>query len=194
MLGTLGGARAHRTVARWISTGTNGVIHFISLHKRTLESLGHRAFVFTWGRPAPELEAYAQDLGLAGRVRLVGEIAHDRAPQIIALVDLFVTASRIEVLPRSVIEALAAGLPIVSVDTPWIRQLVDSRTNGFLADPQVSDLAQAWARLVEDPALRARLAQGAVAASEGYSVRRTTERTVAIYRRLVEGASIDGRE
>ncbi len=140
-----------------------------------------------------ELEAYALELGLRDRVRFVGEIAHDRVPPTVALADLFVTASRIEVLPRSVIEALAAGLPIVGVDTAWIRQLVEPGANGLLADPHVADMARAWARLVEDPALRARLSQGAVAASERYSVLRTTERMVDTYRRLVEGASVGAR-
>lgn len=146
------------------------------------------------GNRRPELEGRAEELGLTERARFVGEIAHDRVPSAIALADLFVTASRIEVLPRSVIEAMAAGLPIVGVDTLWIRQLVHPGENGLLADPRASDLAHVWARMVNDPALRARLAEGAIAASEQYNVRHTTERMVAIYQRMVKGASVDADE
>lgn len=133
-----------------------------------------------------DLETRARELALTNRVRFVGEITHDQVPPYFALVDLFVTASRIEVLPRSVIEAMAAGLPIVGIDQPWIRQLVRPGTNGLLADPQASALARVWARMVKDPALRTRLAEGALTASERYSVHRTTARMVNLYRHLVE--------
>jgi glycosyltransferase involved in cell wall biosynthesis len=81
---------------------------------------------------------------------------------------------------------MAAGLPIVGIDAPWIRQLVRPGTNGLLADPQASALARVWARMVKDPALRTRLAEGALTASERYSVHRTTARVVNLYRHLVE--------
>ncbi|MGD1993899.1 MAG: glycosyltransferase [Anaerolineae bacterium] len=142
------------------------------------------------GSRRSELERLTQDLGLSSRVRFVGEIAHDKVPPYAALADLFVTASQIEVLPRSVIEALAAGLPIVGVDAAWIRQLVQPGTNGLLAEPQVPALARAWSRIVNDPPLRTGLAQGARATSEQYSVRHTTERMIALYQHLVEDEPI----
>jgi glycosyltransferase involved in cell wall biosynthesis len=141
------------------------------------------------GSRRPHLEALAQELGVTPRVRFVGEIAHDSLPPYVALADLFVTASKIEMLPLSVMEAMATGLPIVGVDVPWIRHLVEPGINGLLADPEVETLARTWSRAADDDVLRARLARGARASSEQYSVRRTTERMAALYQRLIEDGS-----
>jgi glycosyltransferase involved in cell wall biosynthesis len=132
-----------------------------------------------------ELESCARELGLDGRAHFAGEVPAADIPAYAALADLFVIASQIEMLPIAVLEALAAGLPVVGLDVPWIRPTVEHGTNGLLAQPDVASFAQTWASLAENEPLRARLAAGARAASERYDVRHTTALLVAHYERLV---------
>lgn len=65
-----------------------------------------------------------------------------------------------EGLPRFLIEAAAAGLPLVTCDVPGCRELVEPGRNGLLVPVQDAQaLAEALGRLVADPALRARFGQ-----------------------------------
>ncbi len=130
------------------------------------------------------LESYARRLGLDGRAHFAGEVSAAEVPAYAALADLFVIASKIEMLSIAVVEALAAGLPVVGLDVPWIRPTVQHGVNGLLAQPDVPSFAQTWASLIRDEALRVRLAAAARATSERYDVRHTTALIVAHYERL----------
>lgn len=137
------------------------------------------------GAERNRLEAVACEMGLDGRVHFVGEVPPADVPAHTALADFFVTASRIEMLPIAVVEAMAAGLPILGLDVPWIRQVVQPGVNGLLSAPEVASFAHAWAVLLEDEPLRARLADGARATSERYDLHRTTAQIVALYEWVV---------
>jgi glycosyltransferase involved in cell wall biosynthesis len=137
------------------------------------------------GSRRDRLEVLSHRMGLGRRVRFAGGVPPDDVPAYMALADLFVTASQIEMLPVAVVEALAAGLPIVGLDVPWIRQVVRPGQNGLLAEPEVASFARAWASLLEDEPLRARLAEGARASGERYDLRRTTAQMVALYEQVV---------
>lgn len=130
------------------------------------------------------LESCARQLRLDGRTHFVGQVAAADIPAYTSLADLFVTASKIEMLPVAILEALAAGLPILALDVPWIRPVVQHGVNGLLVPMDVEAFAQAWASLLKDRPLRMRLAEGARAASKQYDLKRTTRLIVAHYERL----------
>jgi len=132
------------------------------------------------------LETLAARLGLNGRVHFAGQVEAADLPDYIALADLFVTASRIEVMPLTVLEALAGGLPIVGPDLPWIWSAVQPQVNGLLAPVEAEPFARVWGTVASDPHLRARLAAGARASSERYDVRNTTALMVEHYQQVIE--------
>lgn len=137
------------------------------------------------GAERESLEAHVSKLGVDGRVHFVGEISPADVPAYASLADLFVTASEIETFSFSAVEGLAAGLPIVGLDVPWIHHIVEHGVNGLLASPEVESFAQAWAALLADETLRARLTNGALATGKQYDVQRTTAQMVAHYERLI---------
>ena len=102
----------------------------------------------------------ARELGVEGQVRFLG---HDPAPhELIALADLCLLTSEREGLPRSVVQYLAGGKPVVLSYLPGVEEVVTDGVNGVIADP--NDLRDAVAKLVrlaEDDAARARLEAGA---------------------------------
>jgi len=107
------------------------------------------------------LLALLADAGLSQRVLLLGDLGEDQVAAEYDRADVFVLPTRYEGYGMAVAEALARGLPVVSTPTGAIADLVTS-TAGILVppgDPQA--LAAALGRVMDDAALRARLAAGA---------------------------------
>lgn len=84
------------------------------------------------GPERERLERQARDLNIADHVRFLGEIPPKDMPRFFATIDLFVLSSRSEGRPNVVIEALAAGLPVISTDLPGVRDLVIHGDTGWL--------------------------------------------------------------
>ena len=107
------------------------------------------------------LRARAQALGIAARVDFLGE--RDDAAAVIANLDVLVQASRgPEGLGRTILEAMACGVPVVAVDAWGPRELVaDGRTGCLVPPGDAAALADRIAALACDPGLRARLGAAA---------------------------------
>jgi len=88
-----------------------------------------------------------------------------------------------EGVPKILIEAAASGRAIVATDWPGCREVVRDGVNGLLVPPRDPvALASAIARLIADPALRARMgAAGSCLAAEEFSVEAVTAATLALY-------------
>lgn len=107
-----------------------------------------------------------------------------------ASVDMVVLPSYREGLPKSLIEAAACGLPLITTDVPGCREVVSDGEDGLLVPPRNADvLAIAIARLLDDPALAAKLGRAARAkALAEFDERIVIERTVAVYSELLDGS------
>jgi len=83
------------------------------------------------------LKALAFDLGLGDSVRFLGPV--DDVSGLLGAVDLCVHSSRTEGLPNAVLEAMAAGVPVVATDLPGVREAVGESAFRFLVpagDPE----------------------------------------------------------
>jgi glycosyltransferase involved in cell wall biosynthesis len=104
-----------------------------------------------------ELERLVDERGLRGRVLLPGVRADARA--IVGAADVLVLPSRWEGLPLTVLEALAAGTPVVATDVRGVRELLRDGVTGLLVTPEdPAALAAAVERVVAEPALADSLA------------------------------------
>jgi glycosyltransferase involved in cell wall biosynthesis len=132
-------------------------------------------------RPAVEGEIHAA--GLAGKIELTGE-RRDVA-QLLDDADVFVLSSRSEGAPLSILEAMAAGLPVVASAVGGVPEIVDDGTTGLLVPPgDVSALAKALERLLADAALRARLGRaGWERARERFDLAQLQRAHVELYER-----------
>jgi glycosyltransferase involved in cell wall biosynthesis len=137
------------------------------------------------GAATASLQPALDRLGPAGRA--LG--FRDDVTDVLAAADVFAFPSLWEGQGGALVEALAIGLPIVASDLPVLREVVDDDEQALLvpvADPPA--LAAAISRLLDDPALRARLSSAAQCRyRERYTLERSAEGMVALYRRLTDG-------
>ena len=132
----------------------------------------------------PELEDFrqtAQEQGIGSQVLFTGPVPYEQMPGYLALADFFVTASVSEVHPLTVLEAMAAGLPVLGIDSPGVSDTVVNGVNGFVVENDYAALALKMLRLFSEPDARASLADGARQSSLRYDIRTTTQRYVEIY-------------
>jgi glycosyltransferase involved in cell wall biosynthesis len=140
------------------------------------------------GDRAAELARLCEDLGITDRVLWAG-LRRDVATLVPAF-DIACLTSRFECAPLSVIEAMAAGLPVVVSDVGAVRDMVGDGAEGFVVPPgDAAALADRLDRLAADPVLRARMGYAGRARAEcDFRI----EDTAARYQRLM--AELTGRE
>jgi len=115
------------------------------------------------GHLRAKLEAIAHSLGVASRVIFLGNVPHSSVHCYLARADAFVLNSTYEGLPHVVLEAMAAGLPVVATNAGGTGEVVEHDVTGLLVP--VGDqaaLKAAIERLWRDPALGRRLADAAL--------------------------------
>jgi glycosyltransferase involved in cell wall biosynthesis len=125
------------------------------------------------------LETLATDLGVGDRVIWLGE---RNGRDFIRGFDIFALASRKEGLPYVILEAMAAGLPIVATETCSVSVLLKSDETGLVVPrDNVEQLADALSRLGSDEMLRSRLGHAARVHSARFSVTNMVRETLAVY-------------
>ncbi|WP_041763503.1 glycosyltransferase [[Leptolyngbya] sp. PCC 7376] len=96
--------------------------------------------------------------------KILGEVAHDQVPNLLANVDFHVTASLKETFGRTVQESLYVGTPILAPDCDWTRNLIEPNQNGILFDPNSGeDFIQKLASLIENEGDRQQLRKNILA-------------------------------
>lgn len=132
-----------------------------------------------------ELMQRIQTLGLTRHVTLTGY--RDDIPEILGLMDIFTLPTFThEGLPRSILEAMAMQLPVVTTDIRGCREAVIAGKTGFIVSPQNADaLAVALEKLLADPLLRQAQGQaGRMRVETEYDEQLVFQRLADFYRRM----------
>jgi len=139
------------------------------------------------GPERPRIEGAIQRLNLDSSVELRGWLDHDQVPGFLNELDVFVLPSTWEGFGVAAAEAAAAGLPVVATNVYGIPDVVRDGETGFLTPPKdPGALARAIGRLVEDPALRARLGEaGREYVARHYDWTENAQQMASIYERLI---------
>jgi glycosyltransferase involved in cell wall biosynthesis len=129
----------------------------------------------------PACRALAAALGIAGRVRFPGYTPV--VAEALGRAQIFALSSRSEALPRSVLEAMRAGLPVVATQVGGVPELVDNGVNGMLVPRgDTGALTAALAGLIPDAARRLQLGTAARLSYEGrFRLEYMIEKTAALY-------------
>jgi len=144
------------------------------------------AVVFVGAGPEqPALESLAKEFNLQDRVFFAG--FRNDMPQVYASIDIFVLPSLEEAMPLTMLEAMAAGLPVVASDVGDIGKTIGSSDCGLLVQPgSAEELLAALARVLRDPALRAALGANARArVHSAFSIQRTAAQYLEVYQSVL---------
>ncbi len=120
-------------------------------------------------------------LGIAGSVRMLGH--RDDVAEIYPLLDVFVLSSLWEGLPYVILEAMAAGLPVVASRVPGVEDVVRHGETGLLANIEDADeIASCLLKLLADPRLRRQMGRsGRERVEQHYSIERFIRRLTELY-------------
>lgn len=133
----------------------------------------------------------AERRGLAERVRVLGPVP--RANRLAAAADALVLSSDHEGLPVAVMEALAAGVPVVSTGVGGVPDLVTPGVNGILTEPgSAAALADGLLRAM-DPDVYRRLRAGALAGATALDMAETAVWFEDLYDRLAARGTVGAR-
>lgn len=137
------------------------------------------------GPERERLEARAAELGLGERVRFLGR--REDVPQLLAACDVFALPSLYEGSSLAVLEAMAAGIPVVSSAIGGTEELIDDGRSGLLVPPgDAAALTAALRRVLGDRQLREELAAAArERVDSGLRREQNAERVAAVYRELL---------
>ncbi|MCB0173261.1 MAG: glycosyltransferase family 4 protein [Anaerolineae bacterium] len=127
------------------------------------------------------LEKLAQTLGVADRVEFTGTLDHAQVIAHLKAADLFCFASVTETQGLVTLEAMAAGLPVVAVNATGTRDAVTHEREGLLTDNDASALTQAICRVLDNPALRSRLAGAALKQAQSFDAEEHARKMVSVY-------------
>jgi glycosyltransferase involved in cell wall biosynthesis len=148
-----------------------------------------RLWLLGAGPMRPTIRQRAELLGIAGRVLTPGVFDEIDGP--LAAADLFVQPTPEDGTPLALVEAMAAGLPIVATDVPGHRTLLTHDENALLVPPaNAVALGAAIGRLLRESGLGARLGAAARRRAEtGFSLANSVEQHLTLFQQLVGKAA-----
>lgn len=177
LIGIVGGLRKEKNHQNLIKAFS---IVFTSLAKVRLVIVGD-------GECREELERLVCDLNIGHYVNFLGYRLD--IPELMSAFDVYCLPSFYEGMPLSVIEAWAAGKPVVATDVIGIKELVKNEENGILTPSNNPErLAEGLIRVLTDDKLREKIARnGRKFALENCTVERMIEKYEDIYSGLMNG-------
>jgi glycosyltransferase involved in cell wall biosynthesis len=176
VVGTLAGLRPVKNLPRLVRAFASAT--------RQAPGVPARLVIVGRGPDEARIRAEAERWGISDRLVMPGFLAHPH--RYVGLFDIFALSSDSEQFPISLVEAMAAGLPVVSTRVGDVAEIVAKSNTPFLADTSDEDaLAWAMARLISDPGLRARV--GADNRSK-VAVQYTRAAMIARYERVYSAA------
>jgi glycosyltransferase involved in cell wall biosynthesis len=147
---------------------------------------GNWSAVLAGNGPVDKFRASVASLGLADRIDLPGWRNTEQVRDLLQTADILLLPSRHEGLPMAILEAMAAGVAVISTPVGAIPDAIIDSESGLLVPPgDVPALARAILRLLTDQQLRRRLADNARSRfEEMFTIDRTADGVAALYREL----------
>jgi glycosyltransferase involved in cell wall biosynthesis len=141
------------------------------------------------------LKEQAASAGNAERVHFMGTLGGEELISAYKAADLFVFASVTETQGMVVLEAMAGGCPVVAVDAPGVRDVVQDQLNGYLvAEGDVANFAEHCVKVLDDDELRRKFREAALARAQQLSLSSTTSKVEQLYEDVIQEPHPDRNE
>lgn len=144
------------------------------------------SYVFVGAGDINQFEDYTKNKGMDKQIRFTGKISDMEKDEILLQSDIFVLPSYAEGQPLSILEAMSAGLPVVSSTVGSIPEVVIDGENGYLIEPgDIKKLAEKISALAGDPTLRKKISEhNYLQARKLYDINRVFSETGEVYNTL----------
>jgi len=140
------------------------------------------------GPEAPQIVQLAEKLKI--KVMMKGRVPNNQLPEILQQHEVYAQTSWREGHPKTLVEAMACGMPCLATRVPGMREAIDHGETGLLVEPQVEAVAQGLQTLFVDNALRQRLGANAWRSVHArLAFERVFEKELANINRLLERRS-----
>ncbi len=151
------------------------------------EAYGNLKLVLVGDGPErSNLEDRAEMMEIGDLVHFAGLVEYQHLPAYLKMADVFATASVTEVHPLTVIEAMAAGLPVLGVHSPGVGDTVVDGVSGLLSSDDLAAYTAKMIRMVTEHEARQQMSIQAMQAAEQYAIERTSDLLLECYQAVLE--------
>jgi glycosyltransferase involved in cell wall biosynthesis len=174
------------TALRLIKGKSPGLL--ISAFARVLEVVSDAKLVIAGsGQEEDNLSCQIKDLNITNSVLMVGKLPKEKVAQLMAAADVFVLPSKMESFGLTLLEASAAGVPVVCANAGGIPEVFQDGFNALLYPPGDDDaMAKAIIRLIQDKELGKKISANAVETANRFTWERTAEQTLQVYKEVLQ--------
>ena len=138
------------------------------------------------GPALEDVKALAKKLNISKNVLITGPVPRNRVPEFYANSHIFASASKTEVHPLVGLEAMASGLPIVTLKSVGYEDMVQNKKTGFFAKERKTDFANKMNKILENSNLREMMSKESKTRSELFSIKENVTKTLKLYKEVVK--------
>ena len=141
------------------------------------------SYIFIGSGDIEKLKRYGKENGVGNQLTFVGEITDNHKEKLLIESDVFVLPSYAEGQPLAILEAMCAGLPIISTNVGSIPEIVEDGKNGFIIEPgNIEKLADKISLLIENKVLAKNISDhNYISARELYNIERVFVELSEVY-------------
>jgi len=145
-----------------------------------------RILIIGDGTRKETLKNLAEELGIGRQIVFAGRVPNAEVSHYLHAADGFLFASKSETQGIVLLEAMAAGCPVVAVHASGVVDVVSQGKNGFMTGEEEEEWASAAARLMTEPQLYQKLSAGAAETASLYKAETVAREAEHQYRKMIE--------
>lgn len=127
-------------------------IHILKTSSLQRPAFSPQLFIIGDGSERRNLENLVQELRLGDKVQFLGQLPNSEVPEYLAAADCFCLPSLKEGFGIAILEAMAAGLPVIATDVGGIPEIIEDGVNGILVKPkEPKEIVQAIIKIYSQP-------------------------------------------
>jgi glycosyltransferase involved in cell wall biosynthesis len=150
-----------------------------------LKGLPYTVSIIGSGEQEEQLKTFATTNKV--NAKFLGNIPNHDLPEILNQHELFILPSLWEGMPKTLLEAMACGLPVIGTNVDGIKEVIERGENGILCGTDPKSIKEAIINLMNDEMLKVFIGEKArKTAEERFSLDKLIERELALYRYLVK--------
>jgi glycosyltransferase involved in cell wall biosynthesis len=161
---------------------------FLKLEKDYVEKMHLKLLYVGDGPLKPFLEKIVKKVRLTSCIKFFGVVPYEKVPEMYKLADIYVIPSLFEGTPKSLLEAMFNGLPVIGSDTNGINNIITNNVNGLLFKvSDEKDLSIKLKTFIENEDLRDRLIKSAKkSVKENYDCEKTVLEFIETYKNTIK--------